>query len=358
MKNHTPSLSMLYCYLTQGCNLACKHCWLSPPLETGAPKYPVMQVSDFERAISEAKPLGLQTVKLTGGEPLLHSEIFDIIDIIEREELSLVIETNGTLLTDKLAERISRVNRPCVSISIDSTNPDTHDQIRNIPGAFHKSIEGIKHLVNHGIYPQVIASLLPENKDDIINILDLAEDLKADSFKLNIVQPTERGNHLMKRGELVDIKEILDICAMLYSEHCGKRKLHVSVTIPFAFRPLNKLGEGFTSRCGILSILGVLPTGEYALCGIGSTIKELVFGRIGIDKLENVWNSTPVLVDLRSNLPGNLEGICANCTMKGTCLGSCMAQNYYSTGKLTSPFWFCELADQRGYFPESRKICP
>ena len=68
-------LNQLYFYLTEGCNLACRHCWLAPKLDAAGDRYPTLPVELFETAIREAKPLGLSAVKLTGGEPLLHPRI-------------------------------------------------------------------------------------------------------------------------------------------------------------------------------------------------------------------------------------------------------------------------------------------
>ena len=106
--------------------------------------------------------------------------------------------------------------------------------------------------------------------------------------------------------------------------------------------------------CGILGILGVLANGSYALCGIGETVPDFVFGHSGTDRLEEVWNNTRVLQEFREGLPQRLEGTCGDCLMKGVCLGSCVAQNYYRTKNFWAPNWYCEQAYDLGLFPESR----
>jgi radical SAM protein with 4Fe4S-binding SPASM domain len=103
-----------------------------------------------------------------------------------------------------------------------------------------------------------------------------------------------------------------------------------------------------------LGILGVIASGHYALCGIGEQVPDLVFGEVGKDILEVVWRENAILKVLREGLPERLEGVCRRCLMKGRCLGSCVAQNYYSTGSLWAPFWFCEQAEEAGLFPASR----
>ncbi len=76
-------LRQIYFYLTEGCNLACRHCWLAPKLDPQGNRFATLPVETFETAILEAKPLGLQGVKLTGGEPLLHPHIDQLLEIIQ-----------------------------------------------------------------------------------------------------------------------------------------------------------------------------------------------------------------------------------------------------------------------------------
>ena len=81
---------------------------------------------------------------------------------------------------------------------------------------------------------------------------------------------------------------------------------------------------------------------------------DLVFGKVGKDRLEKVWRENPILKALREGLPERLEGICGRCLMKGSCLGQCVAQNYYRKGSILAPNWVCEQAEAAGLFPASR----
>ncbi len=73
------------------------------------------------------------------------------------------------------------------------------------------------------------------------------------------------------------------------------------------------------------------------------------------DSLADVWNGNPVLREIREGLPHRLGGICGDCLMKGLCLGSCIAQNYYKDRDLWAAHWYCEEAHREGLFPESRR---
>mgnify|MGYP006266504527 CR=1 FL=1 len=126
---------------------------------------------------------------------------------------------------------------------------------------------------------------------------------------------------------------------------------------PVAFKSLGKMfgnnGDG-CSVCGILGILGVLANGSFALCGIGETVPDLIFGHASKDRLEDVWNNTPVVLELREGLPYRFDGICGNCVMKSICLGSCVAQNYYRSKNLWASYWYCDEAEKHGLFPQGR----
>ncbi len=79
------SLRQIYFYLTEGCNLACRHCWLAPKYQTEEHLYPSLDFDLFRSILEQAKPLGVTTVKLTGGEPLMHPRIHDILESIQME---------------------------------------------------------------------------------------------------------------------------------------------------------------------------------------------------------------------------------------------------------------------------------
>lgn len=131
-----PSLNMLYFYLTEGCNLACRHCWLAPKFDTTGQRYPALPVELFQTAIREAKPLGLSGVKLTGGEPLLHRQFTGLLEIVRREELHLTIETNGLLCTREIAAEIAKTPKRFVSVSIDGVDARPHEWVRGVQDSF------------------------------------------------------------------------------------------------------------------------------------------------------------------------------------------------------------------------------
>jgi SynChlorMet cassette radical SAM/SPASM protein ScmF len=215
----------------------------------------------------------------------------------------------------------------------------------------------VRNLAAADIAPQVIMTVMRSNADQIESVVHLAGELGASSVKFNIVQPSARGERLHEKDQALSIAELIRLGRHVEMDLAPKTKMSLFFDYPLAFRPLSRMASGDgCDICGILGILGVIPTGEYALCGIGSQIPELVFGEVGEDKLEEVWRKNQVLQELREGLPGRLGGVCTRCLMRHQCLGSCIAQNYYDAGTLWAPFWFCQQAEEAGLFPASRLI--
>jgi len=351
-------LNQIYFYLTEGCNLRCRHCWIQPKHQSDDRSYPMLEVDLFRSIIQQAKPLGLSSVKLTGGEPLLHPDIYEILDVIHSEELRLTVETNGVLCTLGLAKKMKATSEnPFVSVSIDGADPETHEWVRGVEGCFDKALNGIRNLVNAGFRPQIIMSVMKRNKDQIEPFVRMAEALGAGSVKFNLIQPTARGEKMHEAGETLTIHELVELGEWVENSLSASTDLRLVYSHPAAFRSLSSMFGGDGSGCGvcgIFGILGVLGDGSYALCGIGETVPEMVFGHARKDSLADVWNNTLILNEIREGLPKRLSGICGDCVMKGICLGSCIAQNYYRSKDLWAPFWYCEEAKKANIFPETR----
>jgi SynChlorMet cassette radical SAM/SPASM protein ScmF len=359
-KNETeselPKLSYIYFYLTEGCNLACRHCWIAPRFDAEG-LLPSLPVKSFETAVREAKPLGLQGVKLTGGEPLMHPHFTTLLEIVRRENLRLVIETNGLLCTPEVAAEIARSPNRHVSVSIDGADAKTHEWIRGVSGSFEMAREAVRNLVSTGTRPQIIMTLMRRNAGQMYEVVKMAENLGASSVKFNVVQPTARGESLTDAGDTLGVEEMIKLIRHMELDLAPKTSLPMYFDYPYAFRPLSHIHKGRGCfRCNVLNIIGVISSGYYALCGIGYHVPELVFGEVGAYRLAEIWKNNNLLKTMRSGLPQDLEGICKKCLMKHVCLGSCIAQNYYGTQNLWAPHWFCDQAHKAGLFPESR-VC-
>jgi SynChlorMet cassette radical SAM/SPASM protein ScmF len=352
-----PSLNQYYVYMTAGCNLACQHCWLSPIYQPKGTTGGHLDFNLFKLALEEGLPLGLKSVKLTGGEPLLHPDFLRFVEHIKERNLSLTIETNATLMTPEIARYLrDKSTLRNISVSVDGAKPETHDAFRGVQNSFIKAVAGLKMLVEVGYHPQVIMSLHNENVDEIEELVCLAESWGAGSVKFNLVQPSGRGEQMTNKGKVLDIYQLVE--KGNWVEHYLQKRVSIPLIYswPIIFHSLDRLMKQGSNSCGIFGILGILANGSLAMCGIGMDIPELTYGLLGREHIADIWRNNPILLTLRQDLPGKLEGICKKCMFINLCLGSCTAENYFTSHRLTAPYWFCQQAKEVGIFPINRTL--
>ncbi len=351
-------LETIYFYLTGHCRMNCIHCWIANPDDAGIPdqKETFLLPEIFQNVLAQGLDMGVANVKLTGGEPLLHPEIKQILSLLKSEKIHPTIETNGISCCDKsIVKSIAECRDPFVAVSLDGTTSEVHEKIRRVRGCFDKTVEGIKNLVETGLKPQIVMSMTKANKHQIEPMVRFAEKIGAGSVKFNIVVPVQRGKTMMENNELIEIRELIEIGEWIENDLAKTSHAGIIYSQPFAFRPVSRMiRDGRDEGCAIFNIIGVISTGKYSLCGIGEVVPELVFGDAKTDSLRDIWENSPILNDIRESIPDKLEGICGSCIMKKACLGNCIALNYYRSRNLFSPHWYCEEAHKAGYFPETR----
>ena len=357
-----PPLGIFYLYLVTGCNLACRHCWITPTWVHGQPSPgDCLDVELLRAAVAEARPLGLCQAKLTGGEPTLHPRFREIVDLLSAEGLRLDMETNGTLIDVDLARYLKQDTKVrFVSVSVDGATAATHDSFRNVPGAHAAALRGLDNLVAAG-YNSVQVIMCPHrgNLEELEGLVELAVAHGAASVKFNPVMRSGRGVAMYERGEALDFEEVLALVRRVRGELQDRTPIPLFISTPPALSTVKELlhARDGNSACHVRHILGLLGTAEMALCGIGRNVPELCFGRLGQDSLREVWLRHPVLVQLRADLadPAKYPGICGDCVHAGGCLTSCVAQNYLDSGRLVWPAALCAEAERRGLFPTSRR---
>jgi SynChlorMet cassette radical SAM/SPASM protein ScmF len=352
-----PPLTSFYLYLTSGCNLCCRHCWIVPTFVDGEPapgEY--LDLELLKQAVAEAKPLGLRSAKLTGGEPTLHPQFVEIVDYLTAEGLSLNMETNGTLIDTALARHLkNKTNLSFVSVSIDGPTAEVHDPFRGVTGSFEAAVRGFRALVEAGYRPQLIMCPHRGNVETIEEVVKLAVELGAGSVKFNPVTRSGRGIAMHERDETLDFEEVMELARFVRGPLQKRTAIKLILSTPLALYTVGELvNGGQNGMCHVRHILGILGSGEMALCGIGRTIPELCFGKLGETSVTEVWLDHPLLRQLRQDLDGNYPDVCGECIHAGRCLTYCVAQNYQDTGRLVTPAWQCAEAHARGAFPAGR----
>jgi SynChlorMet cassette radical SAM/SPASM protein ScmF len=356
-----PPLVSFYIYLSDSCNMRCRHCWIEPQFTKGRPDPGHFVDLDLLReAVREAKTLGLRSAKLTGGEPMLHPRFMEVADMLTAEGLGMNMETNGTLLTAEAARHLKdKTNVSFVSVSLDGADARTHDAFRCVPGAYDSALRGLSFLRDAGFKnTQVIMSVHHGNRDQIEAVSKVAAEHGAASLKLNPVTKTGRGTEMHEHGETLDFDEQMALARFVDFDLGPRAPIRIILNLPPALSSLRNLRRtsGNCGDCHVRGILGILGTNHYALCGIGATYPEFVYGKLGEDSVRDIWLSNPTILHLRQGLgdPDSFPGICARCVFARTCRTGCVANNYSVGGQLIAPNWMCAEAERRGLFPAAR----
>ena len=181
--------------LTQRCNLLCAHCYMSAFSRADASQE--LTTKECRRVIDEIAQVNPNVfLILTGGEPLLRRDLFDIAAYAAEREFTVVLGSNGVLLRDKQARLMRQHGIQGASISLDSTDPAKHDAFRHLPGAYQGAIRATEALRVEGLDFSIHTSVTSWNVTEIPAMIDLAGSLGARVLNLFFLVRTGRGHDL------------------------------------------------------------------------------------------------------------------------------------------------------------------
>ncbi len=321
--------------VTRSCNLSCVHC------RAASEKGPYEGELDTEKAkqiLDEITLTGSPIIILTGGEPLMRDDIFELAEYGTGLGLRMVMATNGTLLTPELVTKMKESGIQRVSISLDGKNAHDHDNFRKVQGAFDASLRGISYLKEGGLEFQINTTVTRHNADDIEDILNMTVDLGAVAHHIFLLVPTGRAKDL--ENQEIDARRYEDLLHWFYNKR-DKTPLHLKATCaPHYYRILrqeaHKKGEkidfetygldAVTRGClGGTSFCFISYEGIVQPCGY----LELNCGDLKKDSFDKVWRDSKIFNDLRDF--NSYKGKCGKCEYRKFC-GGCRARAYEATG--------------------------
>ncbi|MES9860856.1 MAG: radical SAM protein, partial [Candidatus Thiodiazotropha sp. 4PDIVS1] len=197
--------------LVRRCNLTCRHCYA-----TSADKdFPGELGTDavFE-VLDDLKSFGVPVLILSGGEPLMRSDIFEISHRAKAMGFYVGLSSNGTLINEQTIESITEVGYDYVGVSIDGMR-ETHDRFRRKQGAFDESIRGIRFCRDAGIKVGLRFTLTQENASELPDLLQLMDDEGIDKFYLSHLNYAGRG--YKNRGDDVHHRITRDAMDLLFT---------------------------------------------------------------------------------------------------------------------------------------------
>ncbi|MEM2875787.1 MAG: radical SAM protein [Candidatus Bathyarchaeia archaeon] len=159
-------------FITSRCNLKCVHCFSATREAIDLPLQTLMSI------FNQLEEMGVLEVRINGGEPLMHPNIGEVLEVLSSKMFRKVILTNGTMLDDEMAIRIKRSN-VIPTVSLDDSDADDNDSFRGVKGAFIKTVEGLKILQKNKVQYGINCCIHAKNLNRIEKIVKFAEDLGA-----------------------------------------------------------------------------------------------------------------------------------------------------------------------------------
>jgi len=176
--------------LIRRCNLTCKHCYATSADKNFPGELDTAQV--FE-VMQDLKKFHVPVLILSGGEPLMRADIFEISQRAKDMGFYVGLSSNGTLITEDNIQAIQEVNYNYVGVSIDGTH-ETHDRFRRKVGSFDEALRGIRLCRDAGIKVGLRFTLTQDNQQDLPALLQLMDDEGVDKFYLSHLNYAGRGN--------------------------------------------------------------------------------------------------------------------------------------------------------------------
>jgi SynChlorMet cassette radical SAM/SPASM protein ScmF len=317
-----------------------------------------LSTAEIRGVLDQAQPLGLQSIKITGGEPFLRDDIPEIVAHADRLGLRITIESNAMLVDEATARALGKMQGlRHVAVSLDGATPESHAILRGSARSFDTAVEGIQRLIRHGVQIQIITALHKGNLAEIEAILALASELGASNLKINPITSLGRGQDMAAHGDLTSLEEVLELNQRLDAGLGERYGMPVYMTLPVAFRSLKAVRRQGLDSCGVMNLLAVLAGGELSMCGIGAAHRDLVFGYVRQTPIEEVWTQSPGLLRIREEIARWPTGLCQRCMVRGYCTwGNCRAEAYAVLGSLSAPAPFCLTCFEAGLFPASRLL--
>ncbi|MBE0478976.1 radical SAM protein [Candidatus Aerophobetes bacterium] len=332
-----PAPHLIAWELTKRCKMGCLYCRASASSDA----YPdELSTEKCKSIIDEISSFGQSILIISGGDPLLREDIFEIADYATFKALKVVMAVNPDTLNPGNLEKIKKSGVKRISISIDAAKQTLHDRLRGVPGAFSQAMRATELTKKMEFEFQINTTVTSYNLPDVPQILNLAAKMGAKSFHLFFLVPTGRGENL-KDGE-ISPSEYEQILTFLVKNK-DKFSLKVKATCaPHYYRILHqegklseKKGDKRATGClGGISFCFISNVGKVQPCGY----LQVKAGDLKKQSFTQIWEKSLVFNQLRHR--EKLKGKCKICMHRKIC-GGCRARAYAIYGDYMEEEPYC-----------------
>jgi SynChlorMet cassette radical SAM/SPASM protein ScmE len=287
-------------------------------------------------------------VAFSGGEPFLRPDLLELVAAVSRRKMRFSVVSNGTLITDRMVKALRDTGRlDHIQISIDSTTAEVHNSLCG-NGSYELAEKGLKKILAvSGIRAFVRITLTPRNLPTLKSSLHALLDMGVSAVHTHDVIPTSLGrtNYDELRLNPVQLQEAWHILAEFDAQHpgflegqmCDQPSLLRLSSAALEKQTLLSQYHGTLSACASAhSRIDVLQDGTFIPCQLAPDIH---LGRVGKDRLIDVWNHSPELQMWRERWGTPLVEYesCQGCAYIPVCNGGCPGIAHAYTGDYRGP---------------------
>jgi len=321
---------------TNKCNMYCKHCYRG----AGAQALHELNTTEGKALIDEIAKAGFKIMIFSGGEPLVRTDIYELVEYAAKIGLRPVLGSNGTLITQSVAQKLKIAGTMGIGISLDSLNPRKHDEFRNHNGGFREAVKGMKNCREVGLPFQIHTTVMNWNKDEILDITDFAVEMGAVAHHTFFLVPTGRGVEIEKESLPSEQYENLLKNIMLKQKEVN---IELKPTCaPEFMRIAREMGMNLRFSRGCLagtSYCIISPSGDVQPCAY----LNLPIGNVRDTPFSEIWKNNPIFKRLRTL---DYTGKCGICKYKKNC-GGCRARiAYYNDGDYMAGEYWCSYSNE------------
>ncbi len=304
--------------VTRECNMKCSHCYINA---TEKKLNNELTTQEAKKLMDQIYQVSAPLLILSGGEPLLRPDIFELISYGSKIGLKMGVGSNGSLIDESVARKLKKTGIATVSISLDSNIAAQHDEFRGVTGAWEKAVQACKALRKNNILVQVNTTLTQQNYSQIDDIMSLAENIGVENFHLFFLVPTGRGTKLTD----ISPERYEEMITRTFAK-TANHKLNVRPSCAPQFMRIAK-GMGLDMRQWIRGCIAglyycrIYPNGDVTPC----PYLPIKLGNIREESFKEIWFNSKVFKDLRE--PNSLKGKCGVCDYRSLC-GGCRARAY------------------------------
>ncbi len=312
-----PKLTYLFFELTDKCNLNCLHCG-SRCDGMHNTFLPVVAVEKTLGEIASRYNPSKILVCITGGEPLLHPALFEIIRTATLMGFPVGMTTNGTLIDENKAKRLYLSGVKTISVSIDGLE-STHDSFRRNTGCYQSAIQGIKNLKKVGLEPEVITVVHKNNIHQLEALYNVLADIDIYAWRLVSIDPIGRAaeeKSLLLNGE--ELKYLLQYIREKRNDNSYSMLVNYGCSHFLSYEYENEVRDYYFQCIAGTKIASVRANGDIVACLDIEPRADLVQGSVFTDCFVDVWENKYKI--FRTDRTKN-SVTCRNCEHKKICRG-------------------------------------